>query len=247
MQTQVRISGLKIFADGVLGSSTAAVRDSYLDSRGAPTGTHGDLIWSDQELEGALSAAARANLDVHIHAIGDAAIDQVLRVSSQSEAKPKITLAHAELADSIQLKALAAAGITVNFQPLWARPDAMMQSCSTQLGHERVESLYRHRTALDSGLRVEFGSDWPVSDANPLLGIFTAVFRRIPGATEIHRPKEAITVQEALSIYRSHELIAGNRADFCTIDSDVISKPELFATAKTRQTFIGGQPKLARQ
>ena len=246
-QTQVHISGLKIFADGVLGSSTAAVRDSYLDSHGAPTGNHGDLMWSDHELENALSAAAANGLDVHIHAIGDAAIDQVVRVNMQSITRPRITVAHAELADRKQLQSLASAGITVNFQPLWARPDAMMHSCAAQLGHERLEGLYRHRTALESGLTIEFGSDWPVSDANPLLGIFTALFRRVPGKAKVHNPAEAISLTEAIAIYRSHEIAPGQRADFCTVDLDVLSRPELFATASVTQTFIGGQPKLTRQ
>jgi predicted amidohydrolase YtcJ len=246
-QGQVRLTGVKIFADGVLGSSTAAVRDSYLDSRGAPTGNHGDLMWSDHELESALSAAAANGLDVHIHAIGDAAIDQVVRVNLQSINGPRITVAHAELADSKQLQSLANAGITVNFQPLWARPDAMMHSCAAQLGHERLEGLYRHRTALDSGLTLEFGSDWPVSDANPLLGVFTALFRRVPGTAPIHNSAEAISLTEAIAIYRSHEIVLGQRADFCTVDLDVLFRPELFATASVTQTFIGGQPKLTRQ
>ena len=246
-QSRVRLSGIKIFADGVLGSATAAVRDSYFDSRGEPNGNHGDLIWSELELENALVAAATAGLDVHIHAIGDAAIDQIVQVCNQSKLKPHITVAHAELADIEQLTTLAKAGITVNFQPLWARPDAMMHSCAVQLGNERVQGLYRHRSALACGLALEFGSDWPVSDANPLLGIYTAVFRRVPGSVEAHNLAEAISATEALRIYRSNNLAVGNRADFCTIEGEVISKPELLATAKVTQTFIGGQPMLTRQ
>lgn len=244
-ESQVRVTGIKMFADGVLGSSTAAVRESYLNPDGEANGNHGDLMWSDGELAEALSAAAATALDVHIHAIGDAAIEQIIRVIKPKGAK--ITIAHAELAAVDQLARLAQAGIRVNFQPLWARPDAMMRSCAAALGSQRVEALYRHRSAIDAGLEIEFGSDWPVSDANPLLGLFTAAFRKLPGSSEVHNPGEAITLAEALAAYKSTSLELGSPADFCTIDQDVTSNNELFAIAKVTQTFIGGQPKLTRQ
>ena len=246
-QTQVRVTGLKVFADGVLGSASAAVRESYLDAAGEPTGNHGDLLWSDHELAEALSAAKDNALEVHIHAIGDAAIEQVLRVTKTAIEKPRITVAHAELADKAQLAKLAQLGFRLNFQPLWARPDAMMHSCASALGPERTNTLYRHRSALEAGLEVEFGSDWPVSDANPLLGIYTAVFRQLPDSSETHNPAEALSLTQALCAYRASDLALGSRADFCALDADVINDPTLLAGAKVTQTFIGGQPKLTRQ
>lgn len=246
-QSQVRVTGIKVFADGVLGSASAAVRESYLDAAGAPIGNHGDLLWSDHELAAALSAAADNALEVHIHAIGDAAIEQILRVAKNAINNPRITVAHAELADKAQLAELARCGIRVNFQPLWARPDAMMNSCSPSLGIERTNTLYRHRSALEAGLEVEFGSDWPVSDANPLLGLYTAVFRQLPDSSETHNPAEALSLTQALHAYRASDLALGSRADFCTIDAHVIHDQRLLARAKVTKTFIGGQLKLTRQ
>ena len=246
-QSQVRVTGIKVFADGVLGSASAAVRESYLDAAGEPTGNHGDLLWSDHELADALSAAENNALEVHIHAIGDAALEQILRVTKNVSKMPRITVAHAELADKTQLASLAENDIRINFQPLWARPDAMMHSCSPSLGIERTNTLYRHRSALEAGLEVEFGSDWPVSDANPLLGLYTAVFRQLPDSSETHNPAEALSLTQALHAYRASDLALGSRADFCTIDADVINDQRLLARAKVTQTFIGGQPKLTRQ
>jgi predicted amidohydrolase YtcJ len=90
-------------------------------------------------------------------------------------------------------------------QPLWAQADGMLMSCVPRLGKGRIDQMYRMRDLIDSGATIAFGSDWPVSSSNPILGIATAVTR----LTADSKPEggwvieQAVSAAEAFSSYSS--------------------------------------------
>ncbi|MEY4990761.1 MAG: hypothetical protein RIS08_987 [Actinomycetota bacterium] len=185
----------KFFADGVLGSGTASVLEPYLD-----TGHHGEPVWSKLELLKATSLYAEYGYQLHIHAIGDAAVRDALDAIAQA---PKTQLpsviAHAELIGSADLGRFHELGVVANMQPLWARPDGMLLSCQPRIGEERIEQMYQMKSLIDSGAILSFGSDWPVSSVSPLEGIQTAVTREFEG--KCVSPEERITIDQALYSY----------------------------------------------
>lgn len=193
----------KFFADGVLGSGTASVLDPYED-----TGHHGEPVWEFNELARATKKYSEAGYQLHIHAIGDAAVRDALDVISQApkSALPPV-IAHAELIGAEDLKRFAPMGVIANMQPLWARPDGMLLSCKPRIGEARLERMYQMQSLLASGGKLSFGSDWPVSSVNPLEGIQTAVTREYEGRRV--SPQEALSVDQAIHAYSdavSHQL-----------------------------------------
>lgn len=250
----VRLSQAKYFIDGVFGSATAAVREEYC------SGGNGQTVWRPQDLESSIAFAVKTGLKPHLHAIGDAAVDislDALETVAATSGEFSATIVHAELLHDDQIRRIANGGWQVNLQPLWGRPDAMWRSSKEQLG-ERANDLYRARSLLESGVQLAFGSDWPVSDPNPLLGLFTAVFRSLPGNPEARQnPNQSITLEHALEAYTSAGqsqlsvelggLKIGEKASFVRLDIDPSTRGlESLAQAKVLETFSGGRRIFAR-
>lgn len=184
----------KFFADGVLGSGTAAVIEPYAD-----THSHGEPVWEFEQLREAANRYAEHGFQLHIHAIGDAAVRDSLSVIEGAPKAPlPAVIAHAELISDADISRFATLGVIANMQPLWARPDGMLLSCRPRIG-DRIERMYKMRSLLAAGANISFGSDWPVSSVSPLEGIQTAVTRSFEG--QVNNPDEAITVDQALFAY----------------------------------------------
>jgi hypothetical protein len=201
---QLTAKTCKFFADGVFGSGTASVLEPYLDD----AHNHGEPLWSKSELEAACLAAAEAGFQLHIHAIGDAGVRQALdaiEIVQKQIGKPALpnVIAHAELINDSDIARFADLNVVANMQPLWAQADGMLMSCVPRLGKGRIDQMYRMRDLIDNGATIAFGSDWPVSSSNPILGIATAVTRQTADA----KPEggwvieQAVTAQEAFSSY----------------------------------------------
>ena len=242
---------VKFFLDGVFGSATASVSQAY-----ESTGEFGNPVWTRENLLDATLAASSAGFQLHLHAIGDAAstlaLDAVEYCTRQLGSLPMpAVMAHLELVHDQDVHRFAKLDVVANFQPLWGRPDGMLNSCRPHLG-SRVDELYRIRDVVDAGARISFGSDWPISDPNPLLGAFTAVKRQVPGETGRHNAKQAITLEQALDAYSAASaahigltnrgsLLPGNAADFVVLSGDPFEGPELLPNIHVLKTISGGQ------
>ena len=204
--SQLTAKTCKFFADGVFGSGTASVIEPYLDD----THNHGEPLWSKSELEAACLSAAESGFQLHIHAIGDAGVRQALDAIDYVQQRlgmPELpnVIAHAELISDSDIARFSRLNVVANMQPLWAQADGMLMSCVPRLGKVRIDQMYRMRDLMDKGATIAFGSDWPVSSSNPMLGIATAVTRQTAEA----KPEggwvieQALTVTEALTSYSS--------------------------------------------
>jgi predicted amidohydrolase YtcJ len=144
------------------------------------------LIWSDAEIIEAAITFDKQGLQLHIHAIGDAAVRQALdaieavNASNPSwDRRPVIT--HAQLIDPVDLPRFAALGVIANFQPLWTYLDPMNKELILpRIGEARNNQQYQLRKVIDSGAQVSFGSDWPITDFTPLVALAVPVHRQSP-------------------------------------------------------------------
>jgi predicted amidohydrolase YtcJ len=247
---------LKFFIDGIVENHTAYLLENYADrcTRGSP-------VWRPDQLVAAFLDADRLGFDVHVHAIGDGAarlaLDAVQNLRSVSrDGDRRVTLAHAQLVDQADIERLAALDLTVCFQPLWAAEDAVMRELTLpRLGEGRTLQ-YRMRSVLDSGARLSFGSDWPVTSPNVLAGIRTAVTRQTPDELPEGgwQPAERITVTEALTAatsgvayqaraeeFRGH-LGPGAQADMVWLSADPRTVPPAeLAEIEVRGTWRRGR------
>ena len=243
---------VKLFADGVIGSATAMVREPFECSTTHP---HGVSSWQRSDFESKVRELANGVRDVYIHAIGDAAIDWVI---SAANGKKRIHIEHAEMLTADQIEKVVQLDIKVCFQPLWARPDAMMRNAEKNLGLARASKMYPMALLEKSQGSFVFGSDWPVSSADPLLGIYTAVTRTEPNSSQVHNAENRISVERAISAYTTGDtgfklekstapireprnLTPGNRADLVVLTGNPFNEPGLWAEVQVAKTISGGQ------
>jgi len=250
---------VKFFADGVVENETGALLQPYCTAMH----NHGQQNWEGDSLAEAARRVDDLGLQIHIHAIGDAAVRQALdaiedvaRRNGPRDRRPVI--AHAQLVDDADIGRFAELGVIPNMQPLWAQLDALMTVLTVpRLGAERSDRQYRIRSIQESGAPLAFGSDWPVSSGAPLDGISVAVSRQTEdGEPEGGwTPDEILPIERALSAYtasvarqafaedRWGTLVPGASADLLLLDRDPRTTPALELPAlQVRATYLRGRP-----
>ena len=239
--SQLQANSIKFLLDGALSAGTAHLTQPYLDD----PSSSGIAIWSDDELLNALVAYDALQYQVHLHAIGDAAVKQALdaieamqRINPPWDRRPVIV--HAQLVRNEDLSRFAQLGVIANIQPLWCYLDPMNKELiAPRIGNERNNQQYRLRSMVKAGAMIAFGSDWPVTSHIPMQAISVPVTRSNPadGVTQAWVIEEALTMDESLTFYtknaayqlfRENEygvLEVGKRAAFLVLDSDPALNP----------------------
>lgn len=251
---------VKFFADGVVENETGSLLAPYC------SGLHEHLGMRNWEGDSLAEAARRVDdlgLQIHIHAIGDAAVRQALDaieyvVAHNGPRDRRPVIAHCQLVDDTDLSRFAVLGVIPNMQPLWAQLDALMTVLTIpRLGAERADKQYPIRTLDTSGAPLSFGSDWPVSSGAPLDGIAVAVSRSTPDGDPAGgwTPHEILPIDRALSAYTTgvakqafaeHHwglLTPGADADMIWLQHDPRTTPPLELPALGIQaTYLRGDP-----
>ncbi len=230
--------GLKGFADGSLGSRTAAMLAPFND---APRDT-GLLVTPPESLYARTKAADQAGLQVMVHAIGDRAnrlmLDIYERVERENGPRDRrFRIEHAQHLAPADVPRFGTLSVIASMQPYHAMDDGRW--AERVIGHERAQTMFAFRTLLDTHARLAFGSDWFVAPPTPLEGIDAAVTRRT--LDDAHPdgwiPEQKITVEEALRAYTRDAAYAtfsdstlgtlsvGKLADFVLIDRDLTRIP----------------------
>jgi hypothetical protein len=263
-----RATSVKLMLDGVCETFTAAMGSPYLDGHGHETGHAGSLFIDPDELIEAAGRLADLGFQMHFHAIGDravkSALDALAAVPEAQRINGRHHIAHLQFVAPADLERFAKLGVTGNFQPLWACQDDQNEQLTLPfVGLERANWQYRIGSLLRLGSRVAFGSDWPVSSADPLQELHVAVNRMLsarlgqPGTNETTvplLPAEAIGVDVAVDAftrsvaYVNHEedlagtVEPGKIADFAVLDQDLYAiAANAIGDTSVALTIAGGQ------
>ncbi|MGW5687341.1 amidohydrolase [Nonomuraea sp. NPDC003754] len=199
----VTANTVKFFADGVIEGGTAAMLEPYVD---APHSC-GMPVWEPAALAEAVAAFDADGFQVHIHAIGDSgvraaldAIERAVRDNPAWDRRPVI--AHTQLVAPDDLPRFAELGVIANFEPLWAQLDPLQTELTVpRLGPDRADLQYPMETLRALGTALSFGSDWPVSSQEPLLGVQIATTRQTVDGTPAWTPGERLSLEDALRAY----------------------------------------------
>lgn len=205
---RLRITAVKMFADGSLGGRTALMHEPYENE----PDNYGIAVSTREEIREATLRANRAGLSMSIHAIGDKAVDNVL--SAYEEAREELggegttttnptlrnRIEHLQVFSDSDLERLKKVSPVISMQPVHLCGD---MTGADKFWGKRAKNAYAFRTVIDSGLLLAFGSDIPVETVNPYHGIYAAVTRnRIDGTPgDGWYPEQKITLQEALEAY----------------------------------------------
>jgi len=256
---RLRASGIKLFADGALGSRGAWLKQPYADS----PGSSGLQFHSDAEMLALAEQAAAAGFQVATHAIGDAANAQIIGVYEQLSKKyganRRWRIEHFQIVDPVDIPRLAPAGIIASMQPTHQTSDRLM--AEKRLGPNRLAGAYAWQSVLKSGARLAFGTDFPVESPNPFPGLAAGISRQDvegqpPGGW---MPAERLTLAQSLGAYTRGAAYAGfaedqigslepgKWADFIIIDRDP-TQIDAQSLAKTQvlETWVAGKRVFSR-
>jgi predicted amidohydrolase YtcJ len=256
----LRVGGVKGYADGSLGSSTALFFEPYSNEADASNrGVFASDAIPMSKMEERVIGADKAGLQVVIHAIGDRAnaeildlYERVARANGPRDRRFRIEHAqHLRLAD---IPRFAKLSVVASMQPYHAIDDGRW--AESRIGRERCRGTYAFRSLLDAGAKLAFGSDWDVAPLSPIAGIDAAVTRRTidgknPGGWF---PEQRISPEEALRAYTTTaawsafeekekgSLSTGRLADFVILSADILSVPkEKIVETKVDATVVGGR------
>ena len=243
------IERVKLFADGSLGASTAALNEPYSDGSAQDPEGRGVLIHESKELEKMVERIASRKFKVETHAIGDRAAEQVLEQYKKLGLKRQV-LTHCQILSPKAIQLLKETETIANIQPPFIYSDS--QWAESRVG-SRIMYSYAWKTLLEKGIICAGGSDAPIESPSPLKGLFAAVFRQTKAFPEGWHTEECLTIQDAIGMYTLGGAIAVDRenvlgklevgflADFVVLDKDILSNPEHLNSAMVLMTVVGGK------
>jgi predicted amidohydrolase YtcJ len=251
----IRIGGQKLFADGSMGSGTAAFFEPYTDD----PSTSGLLIHSPDALEKAIFAADAAGFQVIVHAIGDRAnamvldaLEKLQRERGRRDRRARIE--HAQVVRDRDKARFTALGVIASIQPSHCIDD--MRWAEKRIGTGRSRMAYNLKSFADAGARIAFGTDWYVEPLNPMLGLYAAVTRQYQDGTPVGGwlPEERITMAQAIEYYtlgsayaefaddRKGSITEGKLADLVLLSKDLFTiTPRDILDTKPMVTIVGGR------
>ncbi len=207
-----RANTVKIMQDGVVENFSAGMLEPYLDPTGCGHQHGAGLSYVDpQELREYVTLLDASGFQVHMHAIGDRAVREVLDAveaarTANGPNENRHHVAHLQVVHPDDVPRFAALGVTANIQGLWAAHEPQMDELTIPfIGAERAARQYPFGDLLRSGARLAAGSDWAVSSANPMRAVHVAVNRSLQGAegaeAEPFLPGQSLELAEALAAY----------------------------------------------
>ena len=250
----VKVGGIKVFADGVVEypSHTAVMSKPYSD------GQNGELLFNPTEFQKIAIAADKQGMIVHVHAIGDQAVTEALngiaaaRKANGNSGLPH-TITHLQFIRPEDIPRFHELGVIASFQLYWANAEAdTIELVKPYIDPSLYVWQYPARSVLDTGGIVAGASDWPVSTANVFLAIYQAETRKGPeGVLDASQrvPREAMLyaytryAARALNQQdRIGSIAPGKQADFAVLDRDMLTTTaEEARDSKVLWTIVGGK------
>lgn len=261
----LKTGAVKLIADGVIESHTAAMLEPYANK---PSVT-GDARFTPEQLNKVVAALDKRGWQVMTHAIGDAAVRMTLDAyEAAAKANPapergrRHRIEHIETIDPADIPRFGKLGVIASMEPVHATPSPTQGTgqnsdvWSVNIGDERAARGWMWNSIAKAGGRLAFGSDWPVMTLNPLKGLHVAVTRTtedgLPAGGWI--PSERLPIRKAIDAYtkdaawasfdelRKGRLAKDMLADIVVLTDDIFSGPaSRLTTTEVAVTIADGK------
>ena len=253
----ITLGTLKAYADGSLGSSTAWFWDHYAQDT-TIYGLPNDIISNGNFEKWALDAD-KHKLQICVHAIGDRAVSTVLDVVEKIEKENpnwdrRFHIEHAQHLRPQDIARFAKLGVIASVQPTHLMEDG--DWAEKRIGKQRLKYMHPYNSFINAGVKVSFGTDFPVVTLNPLVGLYMAVTRRTSDGKNPNglEPQEKISIEQAIKCYTLNSAYAefqenkkgsiepGKLADLVVLDKDILTiDPVKIKDVKVDMTVLGGK------
>jgi predicted amidohydrolase YtcJ len=252
------VDSVKVYMDGVIEYGTGALLEPYAkEALGV-----GPRFYTQADVDRYFARFDAMGLAIHVHATGDAGIRRALdgfaamrKANGMSDNRHHIV--HLQLIHEDDLPRFAELGVTATFQPLWAYPDpAAIELDVPMIGEARTQAMYPIGSMARSGARIAAGSDYFVTDLNPLHAIEAAVTRQDPytNSGAVLGESERVDLATMVAAYTINgawlmglekeqgSIEVGKRADFVVLDRDLFAGPaSAINEAKVVMTVVDGR------
>jgi predicted amidohydrolase YtcJ len=251
----LKTGALKFVSDGALGSRTAAMLEPYADD---PKNS-GILIMEPDKLRAMAIERDRAGFQLAFHAIGDRAnrvaldvFEAVAKANAPRDRRDRIE--HAQVVAPEDFARFGKLKIIASMQPSHQTTD--MRWAESRVGPERIKGAYAWATMEKHGVRLAFGTDYPVEVISPFRGLYACVTRQLPDGTPAGgwQPQEKISLADCIRAYTSGstyaefeegkkgELKVGEYADFLILSNDLTKvAPSQYVKTQVLRTVVGGR------
>ncbi|MDZ7644679.1 MAG: amidohydrolase [Woeseiaceae bacterium] len=252
---------LKIMDDGTVEGRTAAMFEDY---QGEP-GNSGETVYSQAQMIGMISDAAGEGLDVHVHALGERAVNETLNaIAAAREAHPgsrsRYTICHIQVIIDQDLDRFAELDVIAQSTPLWASYDRYGEQFVSE---DQFSRYWRFRSLAERGVRLTFGSDFPASGAgmlgmSPVVQIEIGHTRQDAGDPDAPVQPRAAERLDIATLIRGYTLDAawqlrledevgsievGKRADLVVLDRNLFEvDPYRIHATRVLLTLLDGEP-----
>jgi len=241
------VVGVKAFTDGAFGPRTAWLEAPYADD----PGNAGMSVASDEHLHALVVAVAARGLGIALHAIGDRALGQALRVLERA---PRVggrppRIEHAALTPPAVWPALERVRPALVVQPGFVWSDRWL---GDRLGIDRARWAYAFRTLRAAGHLLAGSSDAPYDPADPWRGLAAAVHRTGRDGASANAAPEGLRPEEALALYTVEagralgsptlgHLEPGAEGDLLVVGAPTVERAIALGAAGVRETWVGGR------
>ena len=245
----VRMGFVKILADGSLGAHTAALNEPYSDE----PNTRGMLLYSQRTLEKLVLKAHKAGFQIATHAIGDRATEAVLRAYEKAlktfpRDDHRHRIEHCSVLSPRLIIWMRRLRVIASVQPHFVVSDYWTVD---RVGKKRARWTYPFKTLMGEGLVVVSGSDCPVENINPLLGIWAAATQNNQlERVSLHEAVRTYTANAAYSSFDEKEhgtIKVGKCADFTVLSQNLDNiVPNRIKNVRAEMTIVDGRLVWAR-
>ena len=256
---------LKIMMDGTVEGRTAAMFEDY---QGEP-GNQGELVFNQQQTTLMVVRAAKAGIDVHIHALGERAVHEALNAieaarKADPDSQSRYTICHVQLFKDADLPRFAELNVIVQSTPLWASYDTYGKAFVSE---DQFNRFWRFKSLEDAGVTLTWGSDFPASGAG-MLGISPVVHMQIgmtrqdldsldapvqPMESERLELPELIrgyTIDAAYQLHMEDQIGSievGKKADLVVLEKNLFDVPvHEIHKVKVSNTYVDGKQVFAK-
>lgn len=225
------LGAMKIFSDGALGGRTAWLSEAYEDD----SNNKGIPIHHQDDLEKLIIQARKQNHPIAIHAIGDKASEVVAKLIKKYPLTNGLRdrIIHAQVTNPDVIQLLKEIDVVLDIQPTFVASD--FPWVIERIGESRAKQAYAWKTFLENGIHCAAGSDAPIEEVHPILGIDAFVNRVSSIDNQTYYPEQCLSVYEAVSLYTKgsayvigHEhdrgmIAKGYVADFTLLAEDLFA------------------------